>query len=398
MSLFVTDGNQRSSLAVARAVGQHGIEVTAGEKQESSLAGSSRFCRHTVLYPSPVDSPSEFSKFLLQEMDSGRYRALFPMTDVVCRVVAGLAPQMPKVRIPLPSAAAVKAVQDKGSVVEAAEKVGLACPRTYVTSGAEQLEKLAGQLTYPVVLKPRFSVCMGEQAWRRTAVQYAWEPEDLVEKYHQSSSQAADLLIQELVRGDGRGVFLLVWDGELKAALCHRRIREKPPSGGVSVVRETVALDRELVRTSFRLLTELGWDQGVAMVEFKGDERHGGERLMEINGRFWGSLQLAIDAGMNFPLMLYRLSMGESVAPNFDYRLKVKSRWFLGDLDHLLLRFKNGQQSPGELPSRFRAVVDFLKFYEPGMRYEVERAGDLSPGWFEWKQYFTDVVSSLRGR
>ena len=37
------------------------------------------------------------------------------------------------------------------------------------------------------------------------------------------------------------------------------------------------------------------------MVEFKHDERDGVPKLMEINGRFWGSLQLAIDAGVDFP-------------------------------------------------------------------------------------------------
>jgi len=54
--------------------------------------------------------------------------------------------------------------------------------------------------------------------------------------------------------------------------LSHRRLREKPPAGGVSVYRESIALDEGLAGPGLRLLDALGW-QGVAMVECKRDER-----------------------------------------------------------------------------------------------------------------------------
>ena len=68
----------------------------------------------------------------------------------------------------------------------------------------------------------------------------------------------------------------------------------------MSVYRESVAADPDLVRRSRALLDAFGWC-GVAMVEYKLDERTGTPYLMEVNGRFWGSLQLAIDAGVDFP-------------------------------------------------------------------------------------------------
>jgi predicted ATP-grasp superfamily ATP-dependent carboligase len=85
------------------------------------------------------------------------------------------------------------------------------------------------------------------------------------------------------------------------------------------------------------LLDELRW-QGVAMVEFKMDQASQTLKLMEINGRFWGSLQLAIDAGVDFPFLLLRTMADEPVEPIGTYRIGVKSRWFLGDLDALLMR------------------------------------------------------------
>ncbi len=109
--------------------------------------------------------------------------------------------------------------------------------------------------------------------------------------------------------GPGVGVFLLLWEGKLRAAFAHRRLREKPPSGGVSVYRESIALDPVLLERSRRLLESFGW-QGVAMVEYKIDERTGTPILMEINGRFWGSLQLAVDAGVDFPRLLIECAEG----------------------------------------------------------------------------------------
>jgi biotin carboxylase len=105
------------------------------------------------------------------------------------------------------------------------------------------------------------------------------------------------------------------------------------------------------------------------MVEFKHDERDGGFKLMEINPRFWASLELAIASGIDFPLLAARLATGEEIEPVEDYAIGVKFRWLAQDILHL-------SQRPGALP-------DFLgDFFDPCMRYEV-RVDDLKPHIFE---------------
>ena len=97
------------------------------------------------------------------------------------------------------------------------------------------------------------------------------------------------------------------------AWFAHRRIREKPPSGGVSVLCESVAVDPMLKEYAERLLRAAEY-RGVAMVEFRiGTD--GRPYLMEVNARFWGSLQLAIDCGVDFPWLYYQMLMGEKVEP-----------------------------------------------------------------------------------
>ena len=113
--------------------------------------------------------------------------------------------------------------------------------------------------------------------------------------------------------------------------------------------------------------------------------------LMEINGRFWGSLQLAMDAGVNFPFLLLNMAMGRSeTVPENGYRVGVKSRWLLGDLDHLLMRLMKNNRSlnlPPGAPSKLQSLMSFCRFFERDLFYEIERLDDLGPSGFEIMQY-----------
>ena len=299
----------------------------------------------------------------------------------------------PVVQVPVSSEEQIEKVQDKRNVLLLAEQLGIACPETSMLHDGESLAAVASRVRYPVVIKPRFSWWLRQGQWVSGNVQYVRDAQELTAKYHESNLLIPGPLVQEKIEGEGRGVFLLSWNGELKAAFCHRRLREKPPWGGVSVYRESIPFDQELVGKSFSLLQAIGW-QGPAMVEFKVDRRDGQPKLMEVNGRFWGSLQLAVDAGMNFPLMFYRLANGEEVPSQFTYKVGVRSRWLLGDLDHLLIRMTRSGGTNGFFrypTSKLRASLDFMKFYERDLHYEVLRFEDPGPGWYEWKSYVREL-------
>lgn len=118
------------------------------------------------------------------------------------------------------------------------------------------------------------------------------------------------------------------------------------------------------------------------MVEYKLDAVRGTPYLMEINGRFWGSLQLALDAGVDFPGLLVRAGLGETVNPDLAYRAGVRSRWFWGDVDHLIARLRHSARHlalPLQAPGRGRAIIDFLAAWGPHSREEVFRWTDPLP-------------------
>ena len=131
-----------------------------------------------------------------------------------------------------------------------------------------------------------------------------------------------------------------------RAAFVYKRLREYPVSGGPSTLRESVKND-ELRDIALRLLESLGW-KGLAMVEFRVDRRDGRPKLMEINPRLWGSLHLAIISGMDFPHMLYRMSVDGDVAAQDDYTPGIRCRWLIpGDILHLLSNLRRLKGSPG---------------------------------------------------
>ena len=123
------------------------------------------------------------------------------------------------------------------------------------------------------------------------------------------------------------------------------------------------------------------------MVEFR-IASDGTPYLMEINTRFWGSLQLAIDAGVDFPALLYRVSSGDRVAPVSDYRIGQRLRWLLGDIDSLYLTLRNQNLS---LREKLKRLIEFATPHPLMTRHEINRWHDLGPAWYELKAYWREL-------
>src|SRR5262245_15227978 len=383
VTAFVTDGTERPALAIVRALGRRGVTVIVGSEERVSLASTSRYCARRVRYPSPEHDRAGFARFLLDFIEREHVDVVLPVTDVTTHAVCTNQDQIrEQAALAVPPLDAFERVSDKGMLLEHAARVGVPIPGTHFVDGLSRLREHMQGLEYPVVVKPTRSRIPIAGGWTRGAVHYAYSPAELLHLYRTVpylSSHAS--LVQQRIVGPGIGVFVLFNRGRLVCEFGHRRLREKPPAGGVSVLRESVAVEPEVREYAVRVLGSLGW-HGVAMMEFKQDIRTGDLYLMEVNGRFWGSLQLAIDAGVDFPFLSTQLALGRLEGGTPTYRTGVKSRWLLGDVDHLCLRLLKRSrtlQLPPAAPSRLRTLTAFFKFRQQGMRYEIERLDDLRP-------------------
>ena len=402
MRVLVTDGDQRSALAVTRSLGRHGVSVTVGEQQPVSLASSSKYCARHVAYPSPYTDPESFGRFLIDFVARERIDVLVPVTDVTTwAVCANQDALRPHVAIAVPPAAAFEAMTDKGTALQLAARCGIPIPRTQFVQGLVGLRQIAERVEYPAVVKPARSRIRTAEGWVTTSVHHVRSEGDLWRLYERTDYLASHpSLIQERVTGSGFGLFVLFDHGELLTVFAHKRLRERPPSGGVSVLCESMAADPRLREDAVRLLGPLGW-HGVAMLEYKQDAATGNRFLIEVNGRFWGSLQLAVSSGVDFPYLSYLLALGRRPEVPSAYRLGVKNRWLLGDVDHLLLRLFKTDRDLCLLPaapSRLRTVVEWAKCTRPGVHDQVVSVDDPGPFLYEARQYARSLAASAASR
>ncbi|MDR2153719.1 MAG: ATP-grasp domain-containing protein, partial [Burkholderiaceae bacterium] len=279
----------------------------------AALAGSSRYSKRYLRCPSPGRQPREFLQWLSAAVAEHRIDWVFPVTEISSQLILLESPLLGGARLPFAALSQVMSLADKWELMQLAARVGVPHPRSRHYANATALREDWAQLppeAFPLVVKPTQSRRWLGDGWLDTTVHVA-----------QSASQLAQLLeekrylreypfmVQEFIAGHGAGVFALYDHGKPVTFFAHQRLREKPPRGGVSVLSRSVRLEPQLQAAAAALLDAADW-HGVAMVEFR-IAPDGKPYLMEVNTRFWGSLQLAIDAGIDFPSLLLRVCCGE---------------------------------------------------------------------------------------
>ena len=381
-TVLVTDGEQRSALAVVRSLGEAGHRVVVVGATKAPLAGASRYAARTYGVPPAGAFPDLFAEAVLELVRQEDVDVLIPMTDVAASVLLPRRHEVPGLKVPFADVELYDAVSDKQKLMDVARSLGVPVPDQHVARAPDDVEaavRWAESTEYPVVLKPARSAVVTDDGVQDFGVRIVASPEQLAEGLAAYPPAAYPVLVQERIVGPGLGAFILSKDGRTVARFAHKRLREKPPTGGVSVYRESVELRADVAQHAETILRHLEWT-GVAMVEFKEDAATGTPYLMEINARFWGSLQLAIDAGVDFPTLLMELTQGEEPQAVEHYRLGVRTRWLWGDVDHLLtVLFSRSRAGSDILPSRARAIGRFLRLWWPGDRFEVLRLSDPRP-------------------
>ncbi len=361
--VLVTDAGARNVVAAIRSLGRKNLDVIAGEESRIAMGFFSKYCRECLVYPSPKTSPNKWLEWLLHELSKRRYDMLIPMDDETVSIVSKNRDWVREhTKVPVPDFATLMKAKDKAQTVQLAMQEGVPCPKTFLTKDVSQIQQALVELALPVVIKPR------ESSGSRGIV-YVRHKDELTRNYLKIHSKYPFPMIQEYIPPGGQscGVFLLFnKDSEPRAVFAHKRLREFPINGGPSTLRESVHKP-ELVEMSIRLLKAIKW-YGVAMVEFKEDPRDGQFKIMEINPRFWGSLQLSILSGVDFPYLLYRMEMDGDIEPLTEYRRGVRCRWLLpGDILHFICNPKRFQLKPSFFDfSKNNRQDDFISWRDPG--------------------------------
>lgn len=330
-AVLVLGNIPRVVIPIARSLHARGLVVHVASVV-SSRPIRSRAIRsfHSL---APLHDAAEFRRELLAIVERFRVGSIFPTGDDILQALAPIYEELKEHLVfCCPPPAVYDKVLRKEVALAVAGGIGIPVPLTYEMPNIASLREQKKRIGFPVFAKARgykYHAITGIRAARFDS--YA-ELESLFERFPLFGRW---FLIQEYLPGEGVGLDVLMSKGEAVMIFQHRRVRELPFTGGVSVAAENECVDPVLARYAVALLRALAW-RGVAMVEFRRDPASGRTELMEVNGRFWGSVALSIQAGFDFPFHAWEEAHGIDPVIVESACGKARFRWLLGDTRRLV--------------------------------------------------------------
>lgn len=377
--VLVLDADMAPALTIARSLHQYGLWVDIASHTPRPLASYSRSARSTLTYPDPTLYAAAFVDWLAAQMLKTPYALVIPVTERSIVPMLKHREKLPEHGIALASDAALEVALDKARTLALAKQLGIPSPRSTAIDQIDQLDLQNIGLDFPIVVKPARSIGSRDNHLVQLGVSYAFNANELRAQVI-SALRFGSVLLQEYVQGQGVGIELIADQGKIVYAFQHLRLHEVPLTGGGSSLRTSVAINPVLLDASARLMQALAW-HGVAMVEFKHNPATGDFRLMEINGRFWGSLPLAVAAGADFPAMLYELMVLGKIKPRSAATLGLYGRKLSSDIywSELVLR-RDAPAKLVTLPNRTTLLRDWLLIFSPRHHFDIQHWRDPKPG------------------
>jgi predicted ATP-grasp superfamily ATP-dependent carboligase len=390
-------------LSLIRELGRRNCYVIAIGRSRDSIGLRSRYAQEGYVWPGGDETRQIEFLNRVASSTGARYLLCVSETDILflnrCRDhLQGLTPL-------IPSQAAIDRVLDKQYTAGAAAEVGIRSPESHSIDDLGELGALAPSLRFPVILKWRNPHEVMHDARRQglpiEKIIYCHSAEQLAEQLGRYAPLGRFPMIQAYCPGYGLGQFFFMYRGNALLRFQHRRIHEWPPEGGFSSLCAGVPLDqhRALQERSIALLRKLDWE-GPAMVEYRYDEHSDRAVLMEVNGRFWGSLPLAYHSNAPFGWYTYQvLGLGQVPSAPEPIRDDIQCRNTLVEFKRLIriifqpqkIRDKSLRFSP------LKEVASFIGgYFNPRMRYYIFSLSDPGPLLADWAAMARKLMRRLR--
>ncbi len=370
-------------LTVVRELGRNDVPVFAVGKIPFSLGRFSRFTKHFTLYRGKQPL-SDWLPRIISQTDA---KALLAVSESDLLELANLPDQIEGCKILTPRKQQLELVLDKRKTIAAAREVDIDVPESWQPAPGQDFLEHARNASYPVVLKwsdpPAIWARLKSAGIAFEKVAYAYNAAELITALGRYDKLGCWPMVQTWCGGYGLGQMLMMRGGQSRLRFQHRRLREFPATGGVSTLCASVPLKEhaEQFRKSEALLASMGWD-GPAMVEYRHDPARKRYWLMEVNGRFWGSLPLASQSGVHFAWEHYRSAIFPDAKAAQPVYGSKRARYAGPDAKRLYQVLRSKMPSmPGPRPqTRFSEILVFVgDFFKPCTGYYVWNWGDPFP-------------------
>lgn len=325
-------GASLNALGVVRCLGRRGIRVRPIQRRNDELPSWSRFS--SPIFIEPTATQSEYLDALVaaarQEVEKP---VIIPTGDVDIKFMSDHRATLAEhFRFVLSDASVLDALLDKDRFYHLASKLNLTVPKTYSATDIGQVGEISRQITFPCVIKPRYSPSWQNRRIARALgylkVLECGSPEELVSRFQSLDTEARDVVIQEMIPGGEDNlhdvyVYLSPGGGSL-GAFCLQKLRTAPIAGrgGGTLVRSTH--NSEIAERGLSFMQAIGY-RGPAAVCFKQHAETGQFVAIEVNARLSLHHSLAAHCGIDYTYLLYLDSLGAFEAkPTFVYPSGVK--------------------------------------------------------------------------
>jgi biotin carboxylase len=333
-ALIVTLGRARGALAAVRALGRAGWTVGVGTPDGGGMVAASRWCSARHVVARPRGDGTAFVDGVRAAIGKGGYSVVFGGADDWVAALATDREHIPA-RVAHPNGPTVAAALDKLELTRRAAAAGFPVPETYAACP----EVLAGW-DGPVVVKCRSHWRPGQQREHRIEARRYPNAPAAVERVRLIEDAGLEPLLQQPVDGQLTALIGLFGEGRLRGRVQQRTFGLWPTPSGVSSRAETVPVDESLAERATGLLADLGWS-GLVELQFL-TTSNGVPYLIDLNGRFYGSMALAAAAGPNLPDAWARQVLGLPLPDLADGRPGIRYVWAAGDLRRALAERRGG--------------------------------------------------------
>ena len=362
-------GGAHGSLAVVRSLGRHGIPVWV-LIHDHPIARFSRYASRHISWSGPDRAGAAEELIAIARRHGLEGWVLFPAGDAEAQLVSRNHEALSSIfRLTSPPWEVARWAYDKHLTYDRAAEIGINYPWSYYPRDRQDVAQVPCR--FPVILKPtirdRVDAPILAKAWR------ADDRATLLARYDQAAALVGEhaIVLQELIPGDGstQYSYAAIWDrGAPVASLVARRARQFPIDFGyTSTFVETVE-QPEVEDAACRFLKSIGYN-GLVEVEFKYDARDARYKILDVNARAWTWIALGEIAGVDFPYLLWRLAMGETL-PRMRGRAGVAWMHASRDVVAAVEEMALGILSP----------VSYLKSLRRPLQFAAFAADDPSPG------------------
>ncbi len=355
--ILVIANEYYASLAAVRALRMAGYEPWVGSTTHDGYAQRSRAAQGVLSLPSPYAGERAFVDAVAAAVASCGAAAVLPASEGAVIALSAF----DGVVHGLSNRDAILAVTDKDSLATLASGSGVSTPRGRTIEPGE-VPTGDGELQFPAVVKPR-----GRATKNAAAID---ELPDAVKVTSLSeltrvvaSRPELAWLVQPFLRGRLTAVAGVSHDGEVLCTVHQAARRTFPHDCGVSAFAETVPRDRRLDEGLRRLLAASGLN-GIWEAQFIATSD--GSYLIDLNPRPYGSLALAVAAGVNLPAVWIDALLGRG-RPIGEYRVGQRFRAEMRELGFLsqALASRNVRAAAAVLVPRRRTTHAVFSVRDP---------------------------------